>query len=225
MVGVGVNDVPIVGEPLAYGTGFIALVVVAFSTVVGAYFHTYAHEGGHMLAAVVSLRPLTGYWIHDNTEGLTTIPRIRWAFTNLVFLVAGYLAPPLLGVAGAALIAAGNPLAVLLIAATLSLLALLPARNALAFTIPLVVLLGIGYALLRGSSTLQAAVAAGLVWFLLISGTVEAFRLPAGGGDAASLAGRTLVPGVLWKLLWIVVAVVALVVGGQLLLRPGYAIG
>ena len=31
VVGVGVNDVPIVGEPVAYGTGFIAFLLVCFS--------------------------------------------------------------------------------------------------------------------------------------------------------------------------------------------------
>jgi hypothetical protein len=30
---------------------------------------------------------------------------------------------------------------------------------------------------------------------------------------------------VLWRLLWVVVAIVALVIGAQLLLRPGYGIG
>ncbi len=112
MVGLGVNNVPIVGEPVAYGAGFIALLIVGFSRVLGAYFHTFAHEGGHMLAAVVSLRPLTSFTMDDNTEGLTEIPDRKWAFTNIVFLVTGYLAPPLLGLAGAALVASGSPLAV-----------------------------------------------------------------------------------------------------------------
>jgi hypothetical protein len=224
VVGVGVNDVPIVGEPIAYGAGFIALLVVAFAGAVGQYFHTYAHEGGHMLAAVATLRPLDGYWIYDNTEGLTTIPKIRWALSNLVFLAAGYLAPPLLGLGGAALIAAGNPWAVLMAAVVLSLLALLPARNALAFTIPLLVLLGVGFALVEGSATAQATLAVALVWFLLITGTREAFKLPSTGGDAASLAGRTLIPGVIWKVFWAGVSVLALIVGAQLLLRPGYSL-
>jgi len=34
-VGLGVNDVPIVGEPVAFGAGFIALLVVCFSTIIG----------------------------------------------------------------------------------------------------------------------------------------------------------------------------------------------
>jgi hypothetical protein len=230
MVGVdlAVNDVPIVGEPVAYGAGFIALLVVAFSTVIGSYFSTFAHEGGHMLAAVGTMRRLTGYWIYERTSGLRGLTRHEGpqpAFANVVVSVAGYLVPSLLGLAGAALIAAGNPWAVLVASVVFSLLALLPARNPLAFTIPLLAVLGLGAALLEGTGTVQAFAAAGVVWFLLIVGLVESYQLPSNGGDAASLASRTLIPGFVWKLFWLSVSLISLIVGGQLLLRPGYAIG
>jgi hypothetical protein len=199
-------------------------VFVGLSTFLAQYVLTYAHEGGHMLAIIFTFRGLTGYRIEDDTSGLTTSPGRRWALSNLLILVAGYLAPPLLGLGGAALIAAQNPFAVLLIAAFFSLLALLPARNALAFTIPFLVLVGIVLALVKGSATTQATVAVSLVWLLLIGGVVDAAQLPSWAGDARNLADRTLIPGVLWKIFWITVAVLALIVGGQLLLRPGYAI-
>lgn len=67
--------------------------------------------------------------------------------------------------------------------------------------------------------------AVGVVWFLLIGGVVDTTTLPAGAGDARAMAGRTLIPGVIWKVAWVSAAVLALIVGGQLLLRPGYAIG
>lgn len=225
MVGVGVNGVPIVGEPVAYGAGFVALLIVAFSTVVGGYFSTFAHEGGHMLALVGTAQRVVDYELYPRGSLKGRTRGQPGPLTNIVFLVAGYLAPPLLGVAGAALIANGNPWAVLIAAIFFSVLALVAAANALAVTIPLLVVLGLGAALLRGSAETQAFAAAGVAWFLLISGTVAAFKLPASGGDAASLAGRTLIPGVVWKLFWILVSVVALIVGGQFLLRPGYAIG
>jgi hypothetical protein len=222
---VGVNDIPIVGEPVAYGTGFFVLVFLGLSAFLAQYVLTYAHEGGHMLAVVFTFRSLAGYWIEDNTEGLTTFSARKWALSNLVIGVAGYLGPPLLGLGGAALIAAGNPFAVLLSALLFSSLALFPARNALAFTVPLLFLVGIVAALLRGSPATQAAVAVSVVWFLLIGGVVDTTTLPAGGGDARAMAGKTLIPGVIWKVFWVFVAVVALIVGGQLLLRPGYEIG
>lgn len=225
VVGVGVNDVPIVGEPVAYGTGFFVFLFLTLSAFFAQYVLTYAHEGGHMLALVSTFRGIVGYWIEDDANGLTRFSPRKWAVSNLVVGVAGYLGPPLLGLGGALLIATGNPIAVLLIAAVFSLLALFPARNPLAFTVPLLILLGIGAALIRGSAATQAAVAVSLVWFLLIGGVVDTTTLPSGGGDARIMAGKTLIPGVIWKVFWVFVAIVALIVGGQLLLRPGYAIG
>ena len=225
-VGLGVNDVPIVGEPVAFGAGFIALLVVGFSTVVGGYFYTFAHEGGHVLALVVLARRVFGFWLYDKGQmkGLTKGNDRRLAAIFVGF--AGYATPPLLGLAGAALIAAGNPWAVLLAAIVLSLLALLVARNPLAFTIPLLVVLGLGATLLRGSVEIQAFAAVGVVWFLLISGAAEALSFRGRKGDASNLAEWTvIVPAFVWELLWAFIALVALIVGGQLLLRPGYDIG
>ena len=217
-----VNGVPIVGQPVAYGTGFIALVVFGLSQFVAQYFHTFAHEGGHMLASLFTMRRIFGFRLDDNTEGVTLRERRPYTFLDLVITFTGYAAPPLLGVAGAALIAHRNPWAVLFILALFSALALLVARNGLAFLIPALVIAGVVWVALEGSASLQAAVAVGAVWFLLISGLVEAVRLPASGGDAASLASRTvLVPGFVWKLIWIVIAVVSLYAGGRLLLVPG----
>lgn len=227
MVGVdlGVNDVAIVGEPVAFGTGFFVFLFLAFSAFIAQYLLTYAHEGGHMLALIATFRGIAGYFIKDDTNGETRFEGRKWAVSNLVVGVAGYLGPPLLGLAGAALVAAGNPFAVLLVAVVFSLLALFPARTPLAFAIPLLVLLGVGAALLFGTASAQAAVAVSLVWFLLIGGIFDTTTLPSDGGDAKIMAGKTLIPGVIWKLFWIFIAVVALIVGGQLLLRPGYGIG
>lgn len=228
-VGLGVNDVPIVGEPVAFGAGFIAFLFVCISTVIGSYFGTYAHEGGHMLAIVASARRLTGFRINPQLtgeKGVTNHTGPPGAAVRRFFItLSGYLAPPLLGLAGAALIAAGNPWAVLVGAIFFSLLALLVARSPLAFTIPFLLVIGLGAALIKGSGPTQAFAAVAVTWFLLINGVLEAFRLPSRGGDAASLASRTLIPGFIWKTLWVFVAIVSLIVGGQLLLRPGYSLG
>lgn len=224
-VGLGVNDVPIVGEPIAFGAGFVALLFVCFSTIIGQYFYNYAVTGGQLLALVGLARPIAGFGLYGELSwaGRLVVGGGGWAVLVLVS-IAGYVAPSLLGLAGAALIAAGNPWAVLLATIFLSILALLVARNALAFTIPLLVVLGLGAALFYGSGEQQAFAAAFVVWFLLLAGTVWAFRRSAGGGSD-TLAGKTLIPGVIWQLLFIFVALVSLIVGGQLLLRPGYAVG
>ena len=51
MVGVdlAVNDVPIVGEPVAFGLGFFVLLFVLLTRRYSrTYFVTVAHEGGHV---------------------------------------------------------------------------------------------------------------------------------------------------------------------------------
>jgi hypothetical protein len=209
-VGLGVNNVPIVGQPIAYGAGFFALLFVGFSTYIGWYFYFYSAAGGQLLVLGGLARPIDGFGIYDERPVSGTLVRgeFGWA-VGVLLRIAGGVAPPLLGLAGAALIAAGNPWAVLLIATIFSFLALLVARNALAFTIPLLVVLSLGAALLYGSGEQQAFAATFVVWFLLIAGTLWAFRSK----------------GVLWWLLFSFVAVIALIVGAQLLLRPGYAIG
>lgn len=225
-VGLGVNDVSIVGEPVAYGAGFIALLFVAFSTYIGRYFYAYAMAGGPLLVLVALAQYIEGFWLYEVPAVVGTEVRVGsgWA-TRVLAALSRYLAPPLFGLAGAELIASGNPWAVLACAIFLSILALLVARNPLAFTIPLLVVLGLGAALLNGSAKQQAFAAVFVVWFLLMAGTVQTFRIPAAKGSTDVLPRLTLIPGVLWRLLWVVVAIVALIVGAQLLLRPGYEVG
>jgi hypothetical protein len=226
MVGVGVNDVPIVGEPVAYGVGFIALLAVLLSRFIANYPITLAHEGGHMLALLVTFRGTDGWTMEDNADGATDPGRGGiWFFTLFVAFV-GYAAPPFLGLAAAALIAAGNPWAVLLASIVLSLFAVALSRNGLAFLVPALIVFGLGWLLLSGSSELQAAFAVGIAWFLLFGGLLDNLRLLGNrSGDGHRLAGMTLIPNFLWNLAWVVVALVALIVGGQFLLRPGYDIG
>ena len=220
MVG-GTGQIDVVGEPLAYGVGFIALLLVGFSRVTGQYFTTLAHEGGHAFTAALLFRQITGLKIFDNTGGVTTVLTRPYRLGNLLIAFAGYAFPSLLGLAGAALIANGQIVSVLLATIFLAVLALLVARNGLAVLIPLLVVLGVGYVFLQGSAQLQAATAVGIAWFLLIAGLVDAVTLPSDRGDAANLARKTLVPGFVWQLIWITIAVVALYVGGRLLLVPG----
>lgn len=228
MVGVdlAVNDVPIVGQPLAFGVGFIALLLVLLSQLLARYPITLAHEGGHMLALAITLRGIKGWELEDNADGGTDPGREGiWFFTLFVVFI-GYAAPPLLGLAAAGLIAAGNPWAVLLASIVLSLFTVALSRNGLAFLIPALIVFGLGWLLLKGSASLQAAFAVGIAWFLLFGGFLRNLRLlQAASSDGARLARMTLIPNFIWNLLWIFVAVVSLIVGGQLLLRPGYDIG
>lgn len=224
--GLGVNDVAIVGEPVAYGVGFIALLLVLLSSVLGVYPITLAHEGGHMLANLATLIGNNGWKLKDDATAVTASKSSGIWLIQLVTAFVGYATPPLLGLAAAALIAAGNPWAVLLATIVLCVLAVALSRNGLAFLIPALIALGLTWLLIAGSGALQAAVAVGIAWFLLIGGFVDALRLLAApSSDGSELAKLTLIPNFLWSLTWVFVGLVALIVGGQLLLRPGYDIG
>jgi hypothetical protein len=48
------QNIAVVGKPVAYGIGFVVLVLVAFVGDVAASIVRVAHEGGHMLAALIS---------------------------------------------------------------------------------------------------------------------------------------------------------------------------
>jgi hypothetical protein len=200
--------------------------LVLLSRFVANYPITLAHEGGHMLTNLLTLRG-NDYWrLEDNADGLTVSKESGFWLTQLVVFFFGYATPPLLGLAAAALIARSNAWAVLLATIVLCVLAVALSRNALAFVVPALIVIGLTWLLLAGSGSLQAAFAVGIAWFLLLGGLLDNVRLLQGrSGDGGALAKLTLIPNVIWSLVWIFVAVVTLIVGGQLLLRPGYAIG
>ena len=217
-----VNAVPIVGQPVAYGTGFIALVVVGLSRMVGQYFSTFAHEGGKMLVGGFLCRGLVGFTIKDETaRGSTNWVDKGFVLRQPLINFAGTAAPPLFGLAGAGLIAKGNGFAVLFSAAFLSAVALLFADNGLARLIPAIVIAAVFAVALRGDAENQATLAVTLVWLLLFGGLADAWRANTTIDDAKVLSDRLLLPGWFWKLVWIAIGVVSLFVGGRLLLVPG----
>jgi hypothetical protein len=210
-------------------TGIVALAAVATSLPwrIGRNAVTIAHEGGHALAAVLTGRRLTGIRLHSDTSGLT-LSAGRPTGPGMVFtLLAGYVAPSLLGLAGAWLLG-GNRITLLLWLAVALLLAMLVMiRNFFGIVSVVVtgaVVFGVSW---YASPEAQAAFAYTGVWFLLFGGVRPVGelqtlrrrgRLP--GSDADQLAGVTRVPGFFWVVLFGVVNVAALLIGGALLASP-----
>ena len=226
-VGLEVNDVPIVGEPIAYGIGFVALLLVTLTGSWTGALTTVVHEGAHYVVSALSFRRPQYFELEDGGGGGTTVLDQSWGPGYILSVFAGYAAPPLVALGGAALVAAGNAWAVLWSAIVLFLAAFIVAGGPLAFLFTLLVLAGVTWAALAGSAAVQAAVAVGLVWVLLFGSLRSSLILSrADGTDAARLARATLVvPRIVWHAVWVVIALLALVVGGQFLLRPGYTIG
>jgi hypothetical protein len=207
-------------------TALIALVVVAFRPLwrVARNAVTIAHEGGHALVALLTGRKLRGIRLEFDTSGLT-LSAGRPSGPGMIFtLLAGYIAPSLVGLAGAWILG-GNRITLLLwLAVVLLLLMLINIRNV--FGVISVVITGaIVFAVSwYASPQVQAAFAYVGVWFLLLGGVRpvgELQRLRARGrmpeSDADQLAHLTHVPAVFWVMVFYLVTLAVLVIGAFML--------
>ncbi|AWN29415.1 MULTISPECIES: M50 family metallopeptidase [Streptomyces] len=186
---------------------------------------TIAHEGGHGLIALVTGRRLDGIRLHSDTSGLTVSRGKPTGLGMVLTAAAGYIAPSLLGLAGAALLAAGHITALLWGATALLLAMLIMIRNA--YGVLTVVLTGAAFVLVSWLTTpeVQAAFAYAAVWFLLLGGVRPPFELQGkrrrGGAvdsDPDQLARLTNVPAFVWLGLFHVVTLCSLIGGGRWLL-------
>ncbi|MET8631286.1 M50 family metallopeptidase [Streptomyces sp. NPDC004096] len=187
---------------------------------------TIAHEGGHGLVALLTGRTLTGIRLHSDTSGLTVSRGKPYGLGMILTAAAGYTAPPLLGLGGAALLAAGHITLLLWLATALLLVMLVMIRNA--YGVLTVFLTGGTFLLVSwlAGPQVQAAFAYAVVWFLLVGGVRPAFELQAkrsrggaGDSDADQLSRLTHVPAGLWLFLFHVVSLCSLMGGGRWLLR------
>ncbi|MER5909002.1 M50 family metallopeptidase [Streptomyces sp. NPDC001982] len=187
---------------------------------------TIAHEGGHGLVALLTGRQLTGIRLHSDTSGLTVSRGKPHGVGMILTAASGYTAPPLLGLGGAALLAAGHITLLLWLATALLVAMLVMIRNAYG---ALTVVVTGGTFLLVSWLTgpqVQAAFAYAVVWFLLLGGVRPAFELQAkrrrggaGDSDADQLSRLTHAPAGLWLFLFHAVSLCSLIGGGRWLLE------
>jgi hypothetical protein len=207
-------------------TLLIALVVVAFRPLwrVARNAITIAHEGGHALVALLTGRRLRGIRLEFDTSGLT-LSAGRPTGPGMMFtLLAGYIAPSLVGLAGAWILG-GNRITLLLwLAVVLLLLMLINIRNVFG-VVSLVITGALVFAVSwYASPQVQAAFAYTGVWFLLIGGVRpigELQRLRSRGrmpeSDADQLARMTHVPALFWVTVFYLINLSALVIGAFML--------
>ncbi|UED84280.1 M50 family metallopeptidase [Streptomyces profundus] len=186
---------------------------------------TIAHEGGHGLVALLSGRRLEGIRLHSDTSGLTVSRGKPTGIGMVLTAAAGYTAPSLLGLGGAALLGEGRITALLWGATALLLALLVMVRNAYGL---LTVLLTCALFLLVSWLTepeVQAAFAYLVVWFLLLGGVRPVFELQtkrrrgaARDSDADQLARLTNVPALAWLILFHAVTFASLIGGAGWLL-------
>jgi hypothetical protein len=196
--------------------GVIALVLVAWRRTwrITRQAVTIAHEGGHALLAVLTGRRLTGITLHSDTSGLTFTWGKERGLGATLSLAAGYTAPSLLGLGGAALLASGRLTMLLWLSTALTVAMLVMVRNvfgALSLLVLGAILFVVGWYATPGW---QAAFAYTAVWFLLIGGVRPVFEVQgarrrgrAPWSDPDQLAGITGVPAGLWITFFLLVCV------------------
>ncbi|CAL9554454.1 M50 family metallopeptidase [Streptomyces sp. enrichment culture] len=222
---VGTQSDPDLWVVIATGVAALAVVVPSGLWRVARNAITIAHEGGHGLVALLTGRRLTGIRLHSDTSGLTVSRGKPYGLGMILTAAAGYTAPSLMGLGGAALLASGRITLLLWLATALLLAMLVMIRNA--YGVLTVVLTGAVFVLVSwlAGPQIQAAFAYAAVWFLLLGGVRPAFELQskrAGGGagdsDADQLARLTHTPAALWLFLFHAVSLCSLMGGGRWLL-------
>ncbi|MEU4327093.1 M50 family metallopeptidase [Nonomuraea dietziae] len=187
---------------------------------------TIAHEGGHALVALLSRRRLQGIRLHSDTSGVT-LTRGRPTGPGMIFTaLAGYVAPSLLGLAGAWLTAQGR-VTLLVWSVLLFLVCMLLLIRNLYGALILLATGGAVFALsMYAPDDVQMVVAQVAVWFLLFGGVRPILELrrkrrrgQAPDSDADQLARLTFLPGGFYVLFFLLVAA-ASVAGGAWLMLP-----
>ena len=218
---------PDLSPPLLLGAAAVAALLVLYAPLWRLTRHavTIAHEGAHGMVALAAGRRLSGIRLHSDTSGVTVSSGRPTGPGMVLTCAAGYTGPGLFGLGAAALLAAGQ--AVALLWGLVALLALLLAqiRNWYGLWSVLVS----GGLVLAGTWWLppegQAAAAALITWFLLLAAPRAVLELQtarrhrgAPDSDADQLARLTRIPGVVWVGFFLAVDVGALLLGGSWLL-------
>ncbi|HYS37738.1 MAG TPA: M50 family metallopeptidase [Pseudonocardiaceae bacterium] len=210
---------PVPSTAVVVGAALVALLAVLIRDVwvVARNVVTIVHEGGHALVALLVGRRLQGVQLHSDTSGVT-LSRGRPTGPGMVATtLAGYLAPSLLGLGWAALLAAGHITALLWLTVLLLAAMLVVVRNAYGVVSIVVTAAAVFLVSWFMSAQVQAAFAFAFTWFLLAAGIRPVVELQrsrrrhrAPDSDADQLARLTRVPGLVWVLVFGAVGVSAL---------------
>jgi hypothetical protein len=209
------------------GTGALALALVLVPTAwrFSRHLVTITHEAAHGLVALASGRRLSGIRLHSDTSGLTVSRGRRTGLGMVLTAAAGYIGPGLLGLGAAFLLGAGHAVGLLWLVLVLLALLLLQIRNLFGLWLILVAAVGVFLVSWWGSAAVQSGFAYAGTWFFLLSAPRPVLELQAArwrgqarDSDADTLARLTRIPGIIWVLLFLLITLAALGIGGGWLL-------
>ena len=178
-----------------------------------------AHEGAHAVFGSLLFRQVSGITLNQDATG-GTLMNSGGCLGSIVISFAGYVGPSLFGLGAAWLIQLGHSPAVLWV--TLFLLGVLATGLTRSWGMVTVVLVGVlVYAVGRYAPVgLQVVGAYAITWLLLLSGVRRVLEVGAGSSDGAALSQLTLVPRVIWFLLWLAATLAAVALGGKMMVMP-----
>lgn len=222
---VKVQPAPPVAIIIATGVVALALVVVRVLWRPTRNIITIAHEGGHALIAMLTGRRLHGIRLHSDTSGVTMTSGSRGGPSAVFTLLAGYLAPALIGLGAAFLISKG--LIVLLLWAILALLVAMALfiRNFYGWLAMILTAFGVFALVWWAPENIQTAIAYGGSWFLLL-GSVRPvgetwklrYRTTERTTDPDQLAQITRIPAPVWLVVFFLGTIGSLAYGAGLLI-------
>ncbi|MGC0366123.1 hypothetical protein ABH922_004107 [Rhodococcus sp. 27YEA15] len=189
---------------------------------------TIAHEGAHLIVAALVGRRLNGLRLHSDTSGVAISSGKPTGPGVIVMTFAGYVGPSILGIGAALLLGAQRAVSVLWIGLVVVAVMMALIRN-LYGMFSLAVVGAVLFVLVWwGTQDQQVAAAYFLTLFLLFAGPrpvveLQRQRMRRGGAadsDADQLARLSPVPAIVWVVLFMLVNLSVLAVGGWWILRP-----
>jgi hypothetical protein len=215
---VSLTQVPLSGVAAALiGVGALVVTSVDIGWRIIRHGAVMAHEGAHAVVGSLLAHHVTGVKLNRDATGSTGVRSAR-GVRGHVFYFAGYTGPSAFGLGAARLIEFGHVVAVLWV--TLFLLGLLLTGIRMSFGLMSVILAGaLVFAAARYMPMAdQKGAAYGVTWLLLLTGVRGVLTFGVAASDAAVLATRTIIPRLLWFLLWLAAALAAVAVGGSMLI-------
>ncbi len=198
------------------GLAALAVVTIQGFWLVVRHVSLIAHEGAHAAVGSSFGGQVRGMKLNRNGTGVTTLSGGSGT-GSVVTALAGYLGPSILGLGAAKLISLGHIVAVLWLALVVLALTLPMLRTTFGFVSVIVtgfvIYLVARYATLGGQILLAYAIA----WLLLLSGVRVVVERGHDAADAGYLASTTRVPRLVWSGLWLVGTVLAVGIGGGML--------
>ena len=202
-------------------TGLVALAVVA--PIAGWQFIRHgtvmAHEGAHAVFGSLAGRKISGIELNGDASGGTFVAP-GGCLGSLFVSFAGYAGPSLFGLGGAWAIHLGYSESVLWVA--LFLLVVLAFMLRWSYGVITVVVVGALVYLVAhyGPPGVRIVAAYFLTWLLLLSGVRRILEIGPQSSDGADHSELTMIPRLIWWLLWLAATLGAVALGGKMLVMP-----